>query len=412
MLVNSDVKIYNGETPITKVYQGTNVIYEAEEKPEYTQVKYLESNGTQYIDTGFYPTSTNVVIKVKFRHLTIGTTGRAVFGNYRGSGYYRTVATAHGGKWYFSGLNPSPYTYTLGNIHEVELKMNAPETESRTGTYEIWENDSLVGSGSNMGTYPSTTTTYKTMYLFTQHSSTQIEIPTANARIYYFQIYDNDELVRDFIPVLDPNNVPCMYEKVSQTYYYNAGTGTFLYEEIAPKTYTELDYIEATGTQYIDTRFVATNNTKVEIELSDVTGDDKPIYSASTEWNSAKYILTSQDNAFNWWYRNKNTFGNMSATGKISISTYRNTVILNGSTITSDNANRSITSLTNLYLFATPNGQRNPNSFKLHSCKIYDGGVLIRNLIPVLDKDNTPCLYDKLNDEYLYNAGTGTFLYG
>ena len=52
----------------------------------------------------------------------------------------------------------------------------------------------------------------------------------ARMKLYYFKIYESDILVRDFIPVLDYQKVPCLYDRVSQSFYYNAGTGTFGYE--------------------------------------------------------------------------------------------------------------------------------------------------------------------------------------
>jgi len=49
------------------------------------------------------------------------------------------------------------------------------------------------------------------------------------AKIYYTRLYDvNDNLIVDLIPVLDANDVPCMYDKVSGTFFYNIGTGDFI----------------------------------------------------------------------------------------------------------------------------------------------------------------------------------------
>jgi hypothetical protein len=48
---------------------------------------------------------------------------------------------------------------------------------------------------------------------------------------------------------------------------------------------------------------------------------------------------------------------------------------------------------------------------RVYSCQIYDNGTLIRNYIPVLYY-GTPCLYDKVNKKYYYNAGTDEFLFG
>ena len=47
-------------------------------------------------------------------------------------------------------------------------------------------------------------------------------------RIYYFKLYNNGTLVRDMIPVLDPNGIPCMFDKVEYKFYYNQGTEGFI----------------------------------------------------------------------------------------------------------------------------------------------------------------------------------------
>jgi hypothetical protein len=47
----------------------------------------------------------------------------------------------------------------------------------------------------------------------------------------------------------------------------------------------------------------------------------------------------------------------------------------------------------------------------MYSFKIWDNGVLVRDFIPVLDFDNRPCMYDKVNDELYYNQGAEEFSY-
>ena len=44
----------------------------------------------------------------------------------------------------------------------------------------------------------------------------------------YCKIYKDTSLIRDFIPVKDENNVVCLYDKISNQYFYNAGTGDFI----------------------------------------------------------------------------------------------------------------------------------------------------------------------------------------
>ena len=49
-------------------------------------------------------------------------------------------------------------------------------------------------------------------------------------RIYYAYIERNGEKIFNFIPALDNNGVPCMYDTVSGETFYNTGTGTFSYQ--------------------------------------------------------------------------------------------------------------------------------------------------------------------------------------
>lgn len=48
-------------------------------------------------------------------------------------------------------------------------------------------------------------------------------------KISAYRWHDGSTLLQDFIPVLDWNDVPCMYDKVTDELFYNAGTGEFEY---------------------------------------------------------------------------------------------------------------------------------------------------------------------------------------
>lgn len=50
----------------------------------------------------------------------------------------------------------------------------------------------------------------------------------ACARLYDMKIYDNEDLVRDFVPCYrKSDNVIGLYDKVNRQFYTNAGTGIF-----------------------------------------------------------------------------------------------------------------------------------------------------------------------------------------
>ena len=53
-----------------------------------------------------------------------------------------------------------------------------------------------------------------------------------DAKIYGFKIYESETLVRDFVPYLDNNNEPGLYDMVNNKFYTSDGTGSFEYGEL------------------------------------------------------------------------------------------------------------------------------------------------------------------------------------
>ena len=49
---------------------------------------------------------------------------------------------------------------------------------------------------------------------------------------------------------------------------------------------------------------------------------------------------------------------------------------------------------------------------KIYGVKIYRNNILEADIIPVIDLDDTICMYDKVSNRLLYNAGTGNFIAG
>ena len=70
-----------------------------------------------------------------------------------------------------------------------------------------------------------------------------------------------------------------------------------------------------------------------------------------------------------------------------------------------------------LILFGTNrNGQAMVNdtyckNLRIYSFTISKDGKKIMNLIPALDRNGTPCMYDTVSKQTFYNEGTGEFLY-
>ena len=47
--------------------------------------------------------------------------------------------------------------------------------------------------------------------------------------VYSFKIYEGTTLIKDYVPVVNINNRPCLFDKVSKECFYNSGSGEFLY---------------------------------------------------------------------------------------------------------------------------------------------------------------------------------------
>ena len=48
------------------------------------------------------------------------------------------------------------------------------------------------------------------------------------ARHYGVRFYERDVLVRDYVPALDKNGTPCMYEKIQKKFYYKNGNDSLI----------------------------------------------------------------------------------------------------------------------------------------------------------------------------------------
>lgn len=183
----------------------------------------------------------------------------------------------------------------------------------------------------------------------------------------------------------------------------------------------QVEYIQSTGTQYIDTGYIPDNNTSVEIQvelqsLHSDTGSNKGIFGTRTTATSNSFsLICGGNNLLYTAYGTTNAQLTMELSKDVlyTFKKQKNATIVNGETIATIPA-KTFTSPYNLVLFAVRNGNEVPEfhcSMKLYYCKIWDGDLLIRDYIPVLDKNETACLYDKVEGKYYYNQGTEAFLY-
>lgn len=176
----------------------------------YTECEYLESTGTQYINTGIYPSLKDTGFDI--------VASSAKFDN-RLFGISQTIGgTIYRFRAYCGSVNISMYVGT--DFATIPAKTNSPvRFRTSGGVFRIDDNAPVSWIGTNA--------VFSVPFLLCAEYDDIVR--RASTRLFSAKLYNNDSLIRDFVPCLNPSNVPGMYDLVGATFYPNAGTGDFLY---------------------------------------------------------------------------------------------------------------------------------------------------------------------------------------
>lgn len=190
-----------------------------------------------------------------------------------------------------------------------------------------------------------------------------------------------------------------------------------------PDGYTELEYIESTGTQYINTGISAPDGFGAVFDFSLTSVSTSDEYLIGSEESSSPYNCNFFRFHSSKWEVGANTVKTYTDSVPIvgeryylEVSTVKNNVYLkinNDSLITSTDSNTR--SSKTLYLFARYNGTSVSGCSKtrLFSCKLTVNANLIHNYIPAKrNSDSAIGLYDLVSGTFFENSGTGEFIAG
>lgn len=207
-----------------------------------TEVEYIQSSGTQYINSGVLSTNLGRIVFDCAVLATPSNWGCAfgAQGDYSG-GSLSTILT-----WNNSRFN---FRYGSGSNQigmSSPLVLNQRYKFEGTDEVKFYVDDTLQGSTS-AGSVSSLQ-----IYLFSNHTSDGA-IQHTSLKLYGCQIYDKSgTLIRDFVPALDEYSVACLYEEVSETYFYNQGSGSFTPgEPVGDLYFVQFNNGQETSTQTI-----------------------------------------------------------------------------------------------------------------------------------------------------------------
>lgn len=209
---------WNGHRITVIKLNGTIINYGIDEKnmlpEEYQQVEYIESTGTQYIDTLIKANQdTKVEAELQF---TNTTEMFDVFGS-------RTSATENN----FEVIQPGGaigIDFENYQNNRLLIKCNAEELLKKY-VYVISNKELAIGLYKQDVIVYNEFETPESIYIF-DVSGNPNGFGKAYARLYYFKMWNNNSLVRDFVPCYRKvDGKPGLYDLVNDVFYTNQGTG-------------------------------------------------------------------------------------------------------------------------------------------------------------------------------------------
>lgn len=194
------------------------IMYGGGQSLPYTELEYIQSTGTQYINTNISPNSSQRIEMTFVLDAVVGYEGLwgvtnngaptrgNVFGSYGSSNFFVIKHSA---------------TYNKGQTLEVTVDTGTKYVlEVDYSTKQVYRDGLLVGSYTD-----NLSSTSKPIYVLQRADS---DVSSSKAKLYGFKIYTNNVLAMNLIPVKRiSDNAVCMYDKVSNEFFTNAGTGVF-----------------------------------------------------------------------------------------------------------------------------------------------------------------------------------------
>jgi hypothetical protein len=379
--------------------------------PYDAEVAYLESTGTQCIDTGLILDQTHkaylryeILDDTPSTYMTIfgarsGWRSRS-FSLHRGNEAAGTVSGSLGARC----MNPSMVAAANNAWHSVVM-------DATDGT--ILLNGNVVGMYGTVGTFTTPTTAKVFGYNWTGGAGISSPRPMRFASV---RIWSGSTLVQDLIPVRK-NGVGYMFDRVSGQLFGNAGTGSFVLGPDKAVPYdAEVEYLESTGTQNINTGITIGDNA-YEIRC-DMMG-----IGTQTAW--ARYFGTyTSESAESTRIINYNTEGSIycgyrrqaNQQGRYPsvnptvrrqyVLSYQNLTVLNNGSVAYQAtlaAPSGSASTAKLFVFGA--------KMRCWGFSVWHKGMPLCICTPVR-KSGVGYMYDSITNSLFGNAGTGSFTIG
>lgn len=426
---------------------------ESEKEVYYEVLEKITLSGVEYFDLGYKVSDFEIGDTIRFEGIVKGTDAGSITSS--GSQLMYSIGN-DGGQWLGKAQNGTKYAFGSSNQSTISFneEVLADVTIALSGnankpTFTITGSVTSDTATSTITQRSATPTYYDFPLLFGAGTkSTGEKAYGGDYTIKCGKIYVNGIMTKDFVPVLDSQMRPCLYDRIGKTFTYakkiadgsttydlgfkrwnkydvdyieNTGTSYIALSDITPSTtmgmnieyaYTTLSSSEPAGvigtyngdTQRKDTFFVSTSSGSTQKAISPSSASCGVMVFhrggniGTSSSSSASYIEPEKDV---WYQATVNWLGD----GEIYWT--------NGSTDLQASVGENAVLTNGLRLFSRCNSSNNTyNNCKSRVRKLQfsDGSTIIRDYVPVVwhNGDNTAVatLYDKVYNRMLTPTGS------
>lgn len=369
--------------------------------PYDAEVEYLESSGTQYINTGIKP-GPNTRVEITFA-MTTFTANCGLFGA-RGTASadnnsYNLFIISNSGarvRWDWSGSGQYQTT-------EAETSAVATYVLGATGGNITRDGTTVmaVSSSKTAIDYP--------LYVFNMNNVGTPFSTGANARFWSVKIYEGQTLVFDAIPVRK-RTVGYLYDRVSGKLFGNAGTGDFTCgPDVVP-----VEWLQSNATSYISTGIIPDDTYGMEVTGYTTQTVDSAWIGTRNGSNQRCFMGYSPSLGFYYgWNGRQDIQYTTGVWSTASMNLYNSRKNMMDGTEVGSIAETLGAQYRAIYLFAlTANGTL---GLKLKNALITKGSDDVQKLVSVRVGTGSTwegAMMDTITRRIYRNAGTGAFAYG
>lgn len=373
------------------------------------ELDYVESTGKQWVDTGIVGKfGTKAEIRVEWVDIVSDSSMLACRGNDSTNtrinflnAYNERIGFGYGT---YNNASIAPFTckWEKNRIYTVVSDFAATESGAKVNVtvdgIEVakWDSEAQINTSCNLVIFGNNVAGTKT--------------GLAKARCYGLKIWQDGDLVRDFVPVQVGSKVG-FYDKVTKDYFYSATAEELKAGTSANEPDGFVDYVESTGGPYVDLDVKGKVGLSMSSRMSWVEVPEDAAYVAARKGSKDRFYLyyyyQSSTIAYGDYYQSgqKLTSGVVHDVYSV-LKTNEQRLTIDGNDVLAKTDSASTDTGLNLYLFAInyDGAARYASKARCYSLKIWDGTTLVRDFRPCL-KLGEACLYDEVSKRIFRASG-------